>query len=331
MANRVRIVAVQAELHPERYRSPEAFVDRTEALVAAAVEGAPGPTLVAFPELYAMPLLFTAAGVGGELSRSLPVALATLARRRGWRWLAMALRHPRSGVLAAPYRDLGVAAHRLWVDTFSDLARRYRVTLVAGSALLPTVGFEAARGWHAVDDRVHNVALLFGPNGALLARSRKVHLTAGLERRIGLRRGSPLELPVVATPVGRVAIAVCLDGWYHPLLEQLDGQGAQVLVQPSANPASWSRRWPADPRLSEGEAWLQRGLALGLQRRAHLRYAINPMLVGGIAPLAFEGVSTLWTRVGDQEVRLEQSAPDPAREALVIADVPHPDEAGGPW
>jgi len=331
MRHTVRLAAVQARLSPEAYASAEAFADRTEAFVAAAVKGAPGPTLMAFPELYGLPLLLTAAGAGAALQGSLRGALLQLGRRRAGAWLLAALRHPRQGVLAAPYHDLAVAAHQLWAGTFADLARRYQVTILAGSAFLPTVGYEAARGWHVADPAVHNLALLFGPNGALLARSHKVFLTAGAERRSGLQRGRLSELPVVATPVGRVAVAICLDGWYHHLLDHLDGRGAQLLLQPSANPAAWSRRWPPDPRLSEGEAWLQRGLSHGLQGRVHLRYALNPMLVGALPPLSFEGQSSIVSRRQGSAVQLEQLAPDAAAEALLIADVPHPDQLGSPW
>lgn len=320
----IRLVAVQARWEAAVYATPAAFREHVDRVLRRALVAAPGPALVAFPELFALPLMFTVGGGAGALARSLPAALRATMRGRGGRWLLALLRghQPLQALLA----DVGVAAFRLWFEVMRDAARDHRVTLVAGSGFFPSVGYEAARGWHRLDRRVQNVALVFAPGGALIARVPKVHFTPGVERRIGLSAGSLDALPVVETPVGRVAVAVCLDGWFHPVLERLDGLGAEILVQPSANPVSWARRWPPDPLLDEGQAWLERGLGAGLVGRHRLRYGVNPMLVGGIDPLHFEGRSSLWQRaaVAGEPSRQLAIAPRCDSAALVQADVAHP-------
>jgi predicted amidohydrolase len=140
-------------------------------------------------------------------------------------------------------------------------------------------------------------------------------------------------LPVLATPVGRVAVAVCLDAWYHHVLERLDGLGAQIVVQPSANDAPWRRPWPPDPRRTEEDAWLELGLRAGVQERCSLRYGVNPMLVGDLPPLAPRGRSAIVARVAGDAVGgvagwgpgLLALAPHDDREAVVAVDVPHPE------
>jgi predicted amidohydrolase len=102
--------------------------------------------------------------------------------------------------------------------------------VVAGSAFLPEVEEEAARGTHVVDARVHNVACAFGPGGTSLGRSRKVFLAPGGESRAGLRRGRVADLPVLDTPVGRVAVAVCLDGWFDGVLALAAGSATEEVV-----------------------------------------------------------------------------------------------------
>jgi len=335
----VRLVAVQAHWRPEDYATPAAFAARVRDLTLRAVDGAPGPALVAFPELWALPLLATAGGVAARLPEGLGAAGLELARRRGARWAWTALRR-RWRWSTAAYADLGVEAFDVWTTAFGDAARASGATLVAGSGFFPTVAYEAARGLHVADPRPTNLALVFGSGGTVVARASKVFLTAGLESRIGLARGRLEDLPVVATPVGRVGLAVCLDGWYHHVLERLDGLGAQVVVQPSANDADWSRPWPPDPRLREGEAWLRLGLRAGLAGRSHLRYGVNPMLVGDLPPLSLRGRSTVLARRSDAadvptagdappwgpEHGVLAIAPEPDREALVRADVAHPDD-----
>jgi predicted amidohydrolase len=337
VAPTIRLVAVQARWSAADYASPAAFAARVRDLCLRAVDGAPGPTLVAFPELWALPLLATVGGAAERLTGGLWAAASDLGRRHGARWTRTTLRRGWWHWSAAAYADLGVEAYGVWTSAFSDAARASGATLVAGSGFFPTVAFEAARGLHVVDPRATNLALAFAPGGTVVARASKVFLTDGLERRVGLARGRVEDLPVAVTPVGRLALAVCLDGWYHHVLERLDGLGAQVLVQPSANAADWSRRWPPDPRLSEGEAWLTLGLRAGLVARANLRYGVNPMLVGDLAPLSMRGRSTVVARLsepgpvpadGDWAPRhgVLAIAPDAEHEALVVADVPHPDD-----
>jgi len=336
MGSMVRLAAVQPRWRAEDYASSERFADRVVDLTVRAAAGAPGPALVAFPELWALPLLATAGGVGDRLDDGLLAAARALLRRRGSRWTALALRR-RWRWSQAAYADLALGAYAMWTEAFARAASATGATLVAGTGFFPTVAYEAARGLHVVDPRVHNLALLVAPTGAVVARAPKVFLTQGLERRVGLARGRLEDLPVVDTPVGRVAIAVCLDGWYHHVIERLDGLGAQVLVQPSANAARWTRPWPPDPRIDEGDAWLEHGLRAGLTGRAHLRYGINPMLVGHLPPLALEGRSTVvagaalpapeggaWTAARG----VLGVAAGPTDEDVVTVDVPHPDDVG---
>ncbi|MFO8149905.1 MAG: nitrilase-related carbon-nitrogen hydrolase [Trueperaceae bacterium] len=336
MGTMVRLAAVQPRWRAEDYASAERFADRVLDLASRAIAGAPGPALVAFPELWALPLLTTAGGVSDRLDDGLWAAARALFRQRGVRWTALALRR-RWRWSDAAYADLALGAYAMWTDAFARAARATGATLVAGSGFFPTVAFEAARGLHVVDPRVHNLALLFAPSGAVVARSPKLFLTQGLERRVGLARGRLEDLPVVDTPVGRVAVAVCLDGWYHHVIERFDGLGAQVLVQPSANAASWARPWPPDPAIDEGQAWLGRGLRAGLVGRAHLRYGVNPMLVGSLPPLVLEGRSTVVVRrqrpvpapdggAWKAEHGVLGIAAGPTDEDVVAVDVPHPDE-----
>ena len=339
MPSTIRLVAVQACWRAEDYATPEAFAERVRDLCLRAVDGAPGPALVAFPELWSLPLLATVGGVAARLPAGLRSVVIELGRRHGARWTRMALRRRWWRWSTAAYADLGVEAYGLWTQAFSAAARASGATLVAGSGFFPTIAYEAARGVHVVDPRTTNLALAFAPGGAVVARASKVFLTDGLERGVGLARGRVEDLPVVPTPVGRLALAVCLDGWYHHVLERLDGLGAQVLVQPSANVADWERPWPPDPRLSEGEAWLRLGLRAGIAGRANLRYGVNPMLVGDLPPLSPRGRSTVVARGTAPSGALPADgrwgpehgvlaiAPDAEGEALVIADVPHPDEA----
>lgn len=293
---RANLVAVQADMRLEHYLDAERFHAKIEALTRMALDGLePLPTLLCFPETIGFPLVLTLADPAS--ARALPetdsfgAAARRLARRRWRELLAAAWRWRRLGPDLL-YLPGAVAAHRVYVDAFAGVARRHRVTVVAGSAFLPLLSDEPAGGLRVVDPRVTNRAFVFGPSGALLGRSSKVQLMP-LEQRAGLRGGRLDDLGVVQTPLGRLGVAICLDGFHSAVLERLDGLGAVLLAQPSANHAPWERPWPPDPGLSEGEAWLQRGLRRGIQGREHLRYGVNAMMVGEVLDLRPRGRSSI--------------------------------------
>jgi len=289
----VHLIAVQAEMRLEHYRSPETFAAWVLELSERAVDGLDDvPKLLAFPETLGLPLLLTL-GHYAEVSRHTRVTGAALTLLRlEWRSvLRVALRHRAFGPQAL-FVARALPAYRAYVGAFAAAARQTGATIVAGTSFLPHIELEAARGLHVADARVRNVAYTLAPTGSILGRSAKRYLTRGLESRLGLGRAA--ERPhVLETPAGRVGVAVCLDGFYSSVLETLDGFGAEVVVQPSANYAPWTRRWPPDGAYTEGEAWLALGLRAGVRGRQNLRYGVNPTLVGGMFDLRAEGRSSI--------------------------------------
>ncbi len=341
---RVDLVAVQAALSEAPFEGAAPFAAWIRRLAREAMASLPddhGEVVLAFPEAIAMPLLFTLGGAGRVAGSATLLEAGWRSLRGGWAEVATAAWRHRAPGPAAVHLARALRVHDAYVSAFRAVARETGATVVGGSAFLPEIDVEAARGPHVVGRRVHNVAYTFAPGGALLGRSRKVYLTPGLESRVGLSRGRLPELPVMRAPCGSLGVAVCLDGWYEGVVAALDAQGAQILVQPSANDAAWDRPWPPDPRLLEGEAWLERGLRARLQGRVHLRYGLNPMLVGEVFGFAPRGRSSVvanaklvrhaWVDAREGVVAL---APDAEREAYVHAAVtlpgPGPHPGSGP-
>src|SRR5207237_1077891 len=104
--------------------------------------------------------------------------------------------------------------------TIGAVAREHAVHLVVGV-------LERGGG------TLYCTALLFGPNGALLGKHRKLMPTA-LERVIwGSGDGS--TLPVVATPLGRLGAVICWEN-YMPLLRMaMYSKGVQIYCAPTAD------------------------------------------------------------------------------------------------
>lgn len=102
-------------------------------------------------------------------------------------------------------------------NAWSDAARSLGIHIVGGIAELGD------------DGRLYNSALLTGPQGAI-GTYRKLHLW-NEENRI-FERGNQ-GLPVFETAIGRLALAICYDGWFPEVYRLLAVQGADIICVPT--------------------------------------------------------------------------------------------------
>jgi predicted amidohydrolase len=323
----INLVAVQAQVSLDVYQTPETFRRWVLEMTEEAVKGLPNaPTLVAFPELIGFPLLLTLADKETLRDKTLTQALQRFLKGKWLDVLRQAIQH-RHFSLSAAFLPSVIPAYLAYKNTFAEVAKTFGVTLVAGSSLLPHITEEVSRGVHITHPKVHNTSLLFAPTGTLLGRSQKIYLTSGLESRLGLSRGRLADLHVVQTPTGRIAVPICLDAFYTSVIDHLDGLGAEIVVMPSANPLPWAGRWATNPEFSEGEAWLKYGLTQQLQNRLHIRYGVNPMLVGQVWDIAFEGGSSLVSTRTDGHTHVLAQAKNATSLDYVRATVDAPKSA----
>jgi len=276
------------------YKSRESFHGRLKSVLDKLVEKLPeqrDDTLVAFPEDIGTPLVFldgpeslfrskTLKGAIGRLiiCNTLKVLSCKLSYRVGW-MRALAL---------AKAKSMG----KVYFDVFSSLAAEYGVYIAAGSVLLPQFGLNAdiSRIDYSIrDGNVYNICFLFGPDGRLIGSQKKVYLVPGFEDKTGfdITGGSLDELDVFYTPLGRIGIAVCLDAFKEDVVNRLEEKGAEILIQPSANPAPWTKEQQLD--------WLNSSWK-AVDRSKCLQYALNPMMTGLLFDLGFEGQSAIFCR-----------------------------------
>lgn len=276
----IGIAAIQAELEPEHYLTPQAFGQRVIELTGAAAEALPGvPRVVAFPELFALPLLFW-------LEASATVLESHSFTRAALKILGLNPRHlsPRGF-----YHLRTPLIYPLYEAAFRQAAIATQSYIFGGTFFGPALDWEPVQKLHPLGAKAYNWGLFFSPQGAILARPAKARLTA-TERHSFLSGGEP---GYINTKLGTIATLICLDAFHEALAERADAYGAWLLIQPSANSRKWSGPWSGDPAQLEGEVWLREGLAKKLVGRENLRYGINPMLNGKFYELEFEGRSSL--------------------------------------
>jgi len=117
--------------------------------------------------------------------------------------------------------DPGSAARTTgeWGDSIVPLVR------TAGCGV--TVGVAERDG-----DRIYNTALAFGPDGALLSHYRKTQLYGPREKRIYEPGKSHAMFDFEGC---RIALLICYDIEFAPLIRDLAGRGAQLILCPTAN------------------------------------------------------------------------------------------------
>jgi predicted amidohydrolase len=116
-----------------------------------------------------------------------------------------------------------------WVRRLADVARSRGLTLLLGS--IPERSAEAGK--------VHNTSVLLGPDGAVIAVYRKIHLfdidLPGLEHLKESREvAAGGDVVAAEAPFGSLGMTICYDVRFPELYRALTRRGARVLAVPAA-------------------------------------------------------------------------------------------------
>lgn len=176
--------------------------------LAAAVQLCAGPDKAAN--------VATAAGLAAQAARR-GAALVVLPEMFAWRG-------PRAAEDGAAEPIPGPTSDRL-----AALARELGVVLVGGSLLERS----------SEPGRFHNTCTVYGRDGALLARYRKIHLfdvdiPGHVTHRESETKVAGDAVVVVPTDVGALGLAICYDLRFPELFRRLGAAGAEIVCMPSA-------------------------------------------------------------------------------------------------
>lgn len=304
------LLGVQPYLVPADYAAPERLYDKLDAYLSAAAQRGwlNEKTVAVFPEYTGAWLAAAGEKPGIYRAGSLNAAMRALALahpfRLGWGLLLSSAEKDRSA--AALFRALAGRMARLYQKVFSALAKRRRVTLVAGSTVLPRPCVRQGRLTTRAGP-LYNVSAVFRPDGSLYPQLvRKVYpVSAELPF---IHPGCVEDIPVFDTPAGRLGVLVCADSWYPQPYRQLASLGVELVVVPSFIPEgdAWERPWqgysgaamppgvdPGDAgSLTEGQAWRAHALA-GRLASSGARCGLNVFLRGRLWDMPTSGRSVL--------------------------------------
>ncbi len=315
---RANLLGIQPYMLTEDYASEERFFAKLDGYLAAAkARGFIGEgTIVVWPEYIGTWL--AAAEERREVYKAarLQNAMTIIVLRNFFsflRWLPFAEAPDR--IKGALFHMKGQRMAAIYEHVFASLAARYHVVMVAGSIVLPAPSVEAD---HIVvkNGPLYNTSAVFGPDGhLLLPLVRKVFPTQ--EELPFIHPGNLQDLPVFATPAGKLGVLICADSWYPAPYAELRQKNVELIVVPSflATKDATQEPWhgysgaatpqDVDPhdvgRLSESQAWLKYAL-LGRFRDSKARVGINVFLRGQLWDLNQDGNSYCATASGMRSV-----------------------------
>jgi N-carbamoylputrescine amidase len=168
----------------------------------------------------------------------------------------------------------------------------------------------------ADDGLGYNTAVLLGPDGRLVSRTRKLHIpvTAGYYEDHYFRPG-PVDqdpFPVVSLPraegEARLGLPTCWDQWFPELARAYSLSGAEVLVYPTAIGSE-----PDHPEFDTEPLWQQVIVAAGIANGTFM-VAVNR--IGVEDPITFYGSSFISDPYGRVLVQAPRDEP-----ALLVADL----------
>ncbi len=185
---------------------------------------------------------------------------------------------------------------RDFYNLFSSLSREYSVYTLACNNMSR---FSKRGGeWDFLETKVFNTAFVFDSSGELRFSQDKVFLTP-MEFDLGISGGDISSVSTFDVGGKRVGIAISLDAFVPRYISRLEE--ADMIIQPDANPVKWNStlsngRW-------QPEEWMDSAYYIA-QRMDRVRNVINPMMVGDLLDIRFEGQSSITKKAEEGDERM---------------------------
>lgn len=270
-SERGNLLGIQPELFPADYQS----VERLRLKLAGYLQHAQDAGLVGSKTIVVLPEhIGTWLWAVGEKNEFYQV----VQRRDAEQWLAAsnplrllggwAMAEGEDRFADAYLRMKAASMAEQYQQLFGGLARQFRVTLVAGSIILPKPSVVEGR-LRTGNGALYNASVVFAPDGSVLGQPQLQHFTSHPTRRYVQPLGDA-PFNVFDTPAGKLAVLIGTDSWHPASHAQLRQQEVQLLAVPASvlGRGRWSEPWrgfridatPSDAALlpgevSEAQAW----------------------------------------------------------------------------
>ena len=319
------LLGIQPDVRALDYSSKANFLLKMESyLIEASKKGwiIPKKTIVVYPEFVGTWLVAVDEAEALYSKSTLDQAMQGLVLRSPFSFLSAYFHASGTDKLkSALFKMKAAKMASIYFEVFSGLAKKYRVTIVPGSTILPGANIKAGNLLIDVSKELNSVSIIFKPDGTPYSNIVKKAFLVPTEQSF-LTKGDSMDLPVFETPAGRLAVFICADSWYPESYEAVKQKQVDFIAVPSylekdlASEAPWhgytAGKAPSDVnladvgRLTEGQAWLKYALA-GRARSTSVKYGLNVFLRGSLWELGSDGASVSFDRGAVQVAKTAQA------------------------
>lgn len=197
----------------------------------------------------------------------------------------------------------------LYQRSFSKLAKKYAVTIIAGSILLPNP--EVSQNEIITHKgSLENITAVFNADGSMQPKlSRKAFPIA--DELPFVRKCPASELPVYSLPLGKTSVLICADSWFPEAYKTIDQEGLALIAVPSYTTIdhSMATKWagysgfdePSDVdttdigKITLREAWLKYTMPQRI-KTTRATYGMTVSLRGKLWDLGTDGELMVYNR-----------------------------------
>jgi len=299
-------LAIQAFMEPKDYQTATAFKGKLEYYLveARSRHWLHENTIVVLPEYIGTWLV--AAGEKNSVysAPDIQKAMETIVKSNLFSFAgAYFSATAKDKVRDAVFRMKADKMAQIYGDVLSALAKKYKLTIVGGSIVLPNPKVENNKIIPQGGD-LYNVSFLFHPDGSI--DPQVVHKVFPTKDEQGfLSKGKMENLPVFETPAGKLGIIICTDSWYANVYQYFQDKDCELIAVPSfMTPAGLMRtKWkgysgfpnPKDvdvadiDSITERQAWEKYAMA-GRFRNYNFRAGVNVFMRGKLWDITTDGL-----------------------------------------
>jgi len=259
----LRVSAVQFSVHADVYKSEAVFSRKIENLVSREMR-IHNPDLIIFPEYTSVFL-------------ALMPYIGKLNYTKGYtdEFKMLKTEYPDIKTVKSLFLKEGNSTFSIMQSVFGRLAGEYHVYILAGTYFAPSIGSSIGSG-----SKLHNRAVVFGPNGKVVYSQNKVFLTDFERDIIGLSSGKLAKAKGFLIKGKRIALSICRDT-YEPVWED-KFKNYDLWIDIKANGTGFDKQ--------QQQSFL-RALP-GRIVNTNVKYGITDCLTGKLFDLYWEGESS---------------------------------------
>lgn len=290
------LVAIEPYVVPEDYATVESFQAKLDGYLAftQAKGWLNERTVVVWPEFVGTWLVFT----GETPSPTLPGIVTHLADQNLAAFsVYFGTSKEENKLYAALFRTKAQAMADAYLTVFSNLAKKYQVTTVAGTLVLPSPQIVDGKLVLDVNGPLYNVCMVLDAHGNPYPDLVfKAYPTAG---ELPYTTPAPVGmLPAFDTPIGRMGVLICADSFFPQAYARLKNLNVDFIAVPSYGDGglkAWKAKWggysgwpnPSDVdlkdvgRITNSKAWKKYSL-IGRIQESGAAHGINVFLHGNL-------------------------------------------------